>query len=364
MKMPVKMLLGLGWLAGVATIGALVVVPPIASAASLVDQSSEPAPARNGDGAARKGFTLAPKAADGEPIEHPGVHLTGQVTVTDSLVRLGDLFEGLEQDADKPVARAPEPGGRLIYEARALAAIAAKNRVPWTPQTRFDRVVVIRDALRIGRELIEAEVARELTARSDQRDFDIQLDNPSVHFDLPTDKHPMVVVETLNHDPRSGRFVAVVAAPAGDPEAERIRITGRAVEATEVPVPLRQIQAGDVIAEKDIEWIRTPADRMSRGIALTLDQLVGYEARRPLNAGEPIRASDIQPKVMITKGGIVSMILVTPKMTLTALGKAMEDGSMGETIQVRNSNSNRSVNARVTGPDTVSVLPVSSIAQR
>jgi|GEM_PF-152392 len=360
MKTPLFTALIICLVVGFGTSGAHLESSLSAHAASLVEQSKE-----------RVGFKRVPRNSQATPengradlLEHPGIRLRGKVSVSDTLVRLGDIFDGLESGSDIPVARAPEPGGRLVYESRALSAIAVRHNVKWRPATRFDRIIVTRESLTLGREAIEGEIVREMIARTQRGDVDVILDNPNIQFNLPTDKTPIIVVETLNHDERSGRFVAVVAAPAGDPEAQRLTVTGRAVEAMEIPVLNRRVDAGDVIDTNDIEWIRTRADRMDRNIVTNISEIVGYQARRPLNAGEGVRGTDIEPKVMIEKGALVSMILSTPQMTLTALGKAMEDGSMGEVIRVRNSISNRTISARVTGPDRVSVVTAANIAAR
>jgi len=42
-------------------------------------------------------------------------------------------------------------------------------------------------------------------------------------------------------------------------------------------------------------------------------------------------------------------------MTLTAQGKAEEDGSRGDVIRVRNLQSNKTIEATITGPDSVAV---------
>ncbi len=51
-------------------------------------------------------------------------------------------------------------------------------------------------------------------------------------------------------------------------------------------------------------------------------------------------------------------------MTLTAQGRALEDGGAGDTVRVVNTQSNTVVQAVVTGANRVSVLPAGTIAMK
>ena len=51
-------------------------------------------------------------------------------------------------------------------------------------------------------------------------------------------------------------------------------------------------------------------------------------------------------------------------MSITAYGTARENGTKGDTIRVRNSNSGKIVEAIVTGRDAVSIMPLTSTARR
>jgi flagella basal body P-ring formation protein FlgA len=50
------------------------------------------------------------------------------------------------------------------------------------------------------------------------------------------------------------------------------------------------------------------------------------------------------------------MILQSPQMVLTVLGRAMEDGAEGQVIQVANTKSDRIVHATVQDANTVAVI--------
>ncbi len=53
--------------------------------------------------------------------------------------------------------------------------------------------------------------------------------------------------------------------------------------------------------------------------------------------------------------GLVTILYRHPRMTLTAKGRAMEDGSDGEVIRIANTKSNTVIEAVVVGAHTVAV---------
>jgi flagellar basal body P-ring formation protein FlgA len=82
-----------------------------------------------------------------------------------------------------------------------------------------------------------------------------------------------------------------------------------------------------------------------------------------MNAGTVLRNRDIRGARLVTKGALITIAVETPIMTITAQGRAMADGAMGETIQVINTQSNRTVDAVVVASGKVSVTPVDAAAK-
>ena len=75
--------------------------------------------------------------------------------------------------------------------------------------------------------------------------------------------------------------------------------------------------------------------------------LVGRTPRHPIRPGEPIRPTDIQVPILIHKGDLVTIVLQTPTLTLTAQAKALDDGVLGGPIRVTNTRSGRVLDAVV-----------------
>jgi flagella basal body P-ring formation protein FlgA len=117
-----------------------------------------------------------------------------------------------------------------------------------------------------------------------------------------------------------------------------------------VAVPVHDIERGEVIVVSDIAIQTIAPERMRPGMAMESSNLVGREARRLLRAGEPVRADDVRMPILVAKGSTVTMTFNVPGIALTATGRAMTEGGLGEAIVVQNPVSFRQVTCIVTGP--------------
>ena len=286
------------------------------------------------------------------------VALRNTVTVEDRLIRLGDIFQGVVDDAETPVAKAPEAGDSLVLDARWLAAAARAFKLSWQTATRFEQVVVTRASRRFLAEEVKDAVSVAIAdtgAIEDIAAVEFQFDPLPMELTVPTDVQASLGVRDLVVDERSGRFSAMVVAPADGPVSAQAAVSGRLLELIEVPVLTARLLPGEVIKAEDLEWARTRLDRIASSAMLDPSQIIGKTPRRPLRAGEPIKANDLETALTIRKGSLVTMILQSPQMVLTVTGRALEDGAEGQLIQVANTKSERIVHAVVQDANTVTV---------
>ena len=119
-----------------------------------------------------------------------------------------------------------------------------------------------------------------------------------------------------------------------------------------VVVPGHDIARGTTLAESDLAYATVVNDVMG-GTATTMNDLVGMQARRTLRAGETLRLEDVRHPVVVAKGSTVTMTFEAPGLVLTASGRAMSEGGVGDTVTVQNPASYRQISAIVTGPGQV-----------
>ncbi len=290
------------------------------------------------------------------------ITLKQQAVIHGDIVRLGDLFDGLDRQAGVAIARAPKPGKRVELDARWLAALARGHDLAWRPQSRFETIQVERASLTIPTEQIRDSLLLALTREAPDADFEITLDNPALRLTLPAEAEASLAVKGLVYHGASGRFRAQLVSPAEGPPLLRSGISGRAVRMAEIPVLRRRVAPGVAITEADIGWLRVRHGRSQRGIVRDIDSLAGKSPRRPISVDQPVRFGDLREPVVIAKNSLVVIRLATDRMTLTAQGRALEDGSEGAGIRVMNTKSNTVVNATVVQAGLVEVVAATRVA--
>jgi flagella basal body P-ring formation protein FlgA len=120
-----------------------------------------------------------------------------------------------------------------------------------------------------------------------------------------------------------------------------------------IVVPSHSIPRGTTISDSDLSYQTVAADSVQAGIVTSMNDLDGMEARRMLRAGEPVRPDDVRKPILVTKGSTVTMNFSAPGITLSATGKAMSEGGMGETVTILNPISYRQISCTVIGAGTV-----------
>jgi len=294
------------------------------------------------------------------------VVLRAAAVVEDDVVRLGDLFDGIADPAlaATPVARAPEPGVAVEIGARWLYAVAKAHDLPWQPRSRYERVSLQRASQDVSTDEIEAALRLALADQGIDGNVQLALDDPDMRLRLPSNTGGGLRITRLTVDPGNGRFLAQAVAPAAGEVKARLSITGRAVALTEVPVLKNGARPGEVIRERDIEWMSVQASRLTRTTVTDPGSLVGMTPRRPIRAQEVVRSTDLQAPVMVAKNSLVTIRLQTDRMQLTVQGRALEDGAEGDVVRVMNTKSNNVVSAVVIDSGAVEVVPTRVTAQR
>jgi flagella basal body P-ring formation protein FlgA len=90
------------------------------------------------------------------------------------------------------------------------------------------------------------------------------------------------------------------------------------------------------IRDGDIEEKRVLTDELTNQTFLSKTQAVGQEASHELQPGTVLTAGMIDPTLMAKPGQLVTVNVVQGNVRITAVGRAMEAGSFGQTIRVRN----------------------------
>jgi flagella basal body P-ring formation protein FlgA len=277
------------------------------------------------------------------------------VVVRTEVVRLGDLFEGPIPNPGKALFRAPSPGETVQLDVGYLSRLAQAEGINWQPLSQSDSATVSRASNRIGSEELLAPLITALSPMGLQPTADIEFSPPPPPLAVAAGTVPEISVSNPRYDRASGRFAATVTIDAvGSPSIE-LPLSGVAYETIDIPVTATTTNRNQVIEPKDVVWQRVRSRSLAPGVATEYDQVIGYETRRVLRPGEPFRLHDLHKPLLVKKGSLITMILSTPLMQLTAQGKALEDGALGDVIKVENPRSGKTILGTVVENRTVTV---------
>jgi flagella basal body P-ring formation protein FlgA len=130
--------------------------------------------------------------------------------------------------------------------------------------------------------------------------------------------------------------------------------TGSAFAGTvRIVVPAHDITRGDTISDSDLTYTTVDGAALMSGVPTRLDEVKGMQARRMLSAGQPFRGDDVRKPIVVNKGETVTMQFTVPGVELTAMGRAMSEGGIGDSVTVQNPASFRMISGIVIAPGTV-----------
>lgn len=287
------------------------------------------------------------------PIEE--ATLKYDITIEGPTIMLSDVLSGSERASKISVAQAPRPGQSISLNPVAVYRLAVRHRIRWIPPQGIERIPVRRSSRIVDAVLLRDEIAMALADAAPDHDLEIQFAGSRATIHIASDADTSINVESLEYDARSGRFAAIVAAPANDPAAPRHRVMGRAWRMMEIPVLAQRITPGHEIEARDINYKRVRADRVRSQTVQDASEMIGMSLKRNLAPQRPIRRNDLRRPVMIAKGDIVTMQFRAGGLVLTAAGRAVEDGGRNATIRIRNERSRLTIEGRIIAPGQVVV---------
>lgn len=280
--------------------------------------------------------------------------LRGEGTISGDYIRLGDIFEGTK-NGEYVLGPAPAPGKEMILNARTLYKIASALDVDWKPANATEQIILRREAAILSQADITAELEKKLQDSGVKEKFSIAFTNTVNDILLPAGSDETMEITAFNFDPSEDRFNAVIVAPSAENPLKRASISGRIERLIPVPVLMNALRNGDIIGAADIDWIDMPENKIPNGTARSEKDLIDMAPKRTAAAGKPLLLNDLTHPQMVDRGDAVTIVFETGVMTLTAKGKALQAGAMGDTVRVANTDSNKNLQGVVTAHREVTI---------
>jgi flagella basal body P-ring formation protein FlgA len=122
----------------------------------------------------------------------------------------------------------------------------------------------------------------------------------------------------------------------------------------EVAVATAALRRGTLLDADDVSLRYQDISRLDKPI-FAIDEIVGKRLKRSVRLGEPLQRHRVEFPPVVKRGDRVVIQAQSAGLLLTAAGEARQDGRSGETIQVRNSSSQKTILCRVVAPGQVKV---------
>jgi flagella basal body P-ring formation protein FlgA len=284
------------------------------------------------------------------------VYLKSGADLSGNRITLGDIFGGLESNADKVLGHAPQPGSEIVLNARTLLRIAVALDLPWRPASGREHIVLTRSATIIGEEQIKTIISEKLRADNGlSGPFDITFTSSGNKLILPKELSSSAEITEMDFNPGRDWFQVTLAAPSADNPVSRLQLTGAVRHITKVPVLKTSLRSGDIIQVSDIKWIELYTESLQHDIYLEADKIVGMTPRRMAVAGKPVREIDLEAPKIVERGETVTIIYEQGPMRLTAEGRALRDGAKGDFVRAVNNSSSQTVEGTVIASRTIVV---------
>lgn len=230
---------------------------------------------------------------------------------------------------------------RVLAKGLGLAALVASPCVAWADQSLEAVRSAAVDWLQQHRGLPGAR----MTAEAGQLDSRLRLADCAAPLDA-----------SLPGNRRLGARVSVVVrCPV--PGGWTVRVPVSVHLFTPVLVTSRPLARGDGLGAADVHTEERDVAGLAYGYVAALDQIEGRALARPLNAGTVLTPGMLAGRQAVRVGDSVSMEATVEGVTIHADGIAMGAGDAGSRVKVRNASSGKVLDAIVSGPGTVAVLP-------
>lgn len=276
--------------------------------------------------------------------------------VTDSSIKLGDIFYGLEKDEERVLGVAPAPGQKLVLNANTLLRIALALDLSWRPTHTNESITLRRQATVIEEQDIQDALKEKFSEENVTGDFAVKIPVEYQQIILPYDQPATLEITDLKLDSDKKVFTAMISAPSADNPIQKFSINGSIDPVIKVPALVENLQNGRIIKASDIEMIEISEKDYTRDLFVDAEQLLGLTARRMIVSGRPIRNSELIAPQIIGRGDLVTLSLNDGVLNLTTQAKALENGAKGDVIRVVNTGSNQTLQAMVTGERAVQIV--------
>ena len=111
----------------------------------------------------------------------------------------------------------------------------------------------------------------------------------------------------------------------------------------QVPITAKKLSKGAVIDADSLRWRTITIEARHQSIVMSKQELIGQQIKRGIRSDSPILKSLVTAPLWVKRGELIILQAGTKGFVATSEGVALESGSEGQRIRVRNSKSGKVV---------------------
>lgn len=247
-----------------------------------------------------------------------------------------------------------ETRGRGDGEKETLSPRAASDSIPPSPRPPVSPSLPTQDAAKTLRTLL----AEDLSVR-----LEIPKDQIEITFN-PADEKLLNLSEPLfkfNIQGRRARNLGEVSwnvtiLSGSGSQKGVVNATARAWQ--NQIVLTRPLSYGQVIQSDDVTERRVLSDQLPTDPLLDKAQVIGQQAAGELRVGSLMTARTVDAVPLAKPGQLVTITLTVGSIRIKSVARAMESGSYGQAIRVRNETTRDTFEVVLTGPQQATMDPL------
>jgi len=168
---------------------------------------------------------------------------------------------------------------------------------------------------------------------------------------------PSIEISTRPGTTFLGRTLLHALVTTGRGVSRIVTVTVNVSVEREVLVAYSYISRHEPLSEEMFRWETRDLGDIGPDAVMDLAEIVDMQASRTVSPGSVLTRRMIGVVPVVRRGDLVTMVLETPSLRITAKGEVKKDAGLGQAVTVSNSGSGRLVTGLVTGPGEVTVSP-------
>ncbi len=199
---------------------------------------------------------------------------------------------------------------------------------------------------------VELAIKRELPEVADS--FEIKMDSSQIGMDPLQPISGVTSIQTIDKIQSGICRMRVIGRSSDGPVESTIAI--QLVAYPKVVVPRTTLARGHRISESDLDVVPIPTEKLESNLIVDANQIVGMEVRKTLRADYPIPASDIGSPVLIHRGDLVEVRVMSGGVTVTTNAKSLGDGAEADLVEIETIRPKKRLVARVVRTGLVEIV--------